>query len=58
VKGHRRITIRIRRADILVASLLLASMIGALYRWPDKILADVAIPIAVLIAFVAWRDRN
>jgi hypothetical protein len=32
-------------------------MIGGLLLWPDKIIADVAIPTALLIAFVVWRDR-
>ena len=40
-----------------VAFVLLASLIGALICWPDKLLADVAIPTALLIAFVVWRDR-
>jgi hypothetical protein len=58
MKGHRRISLRVRRGDILVALVLLACMIGALLLWPDKILADVAVPTAVLIAFVVWRDRT
>jgi hypothetical protein len=31
-------------------------MVASLVRWPEKILADVAIPTAVLIAFVVWRE--
>jgi hypothetical protein len=57
MRRHPRISIRIRRGDILVALVLLACMIGALLLWPDKILADVAIPIALLTTFVVWRDR-
>jgi len=33
-------------------------MISAFISWPDKILADVAIPTALLIAFIVWRERH
>jgi hypothetical protein len=32
-------------------------MVSALIRWPDKILADVALSIAFLIALELWRER-
>ena len=47
----------IRWVDIPIAAALLAVMISALFRWPDKIVAGVSIPTAFLIAFVAWRER-
>jgi hypothetical protein len=52
-----RIIIRFRWVDILIVLALFAVMVSALIRWPDKILADVALPIAFLIAFVLWRER-
>jgi len=30
-------------------------MIGALMRWPDEAVPDIAIPAALLIAFFSWR---
>jgi hypothetical protein len=53
----RRSRIRIRRGDGLVAALLIGASLGALFRWPDKAVADIAIPTALLIAFVSWRNR-
>ena len=45
MNGRRpRHHIRIRRGDILVVALLLGMMIGALLRWPEKAVADIAIP--------------
>jgi hypothetical protein len=58
MRRRRRISIHFRWPETLVAFVLLASMIAALIRWPDKVLADVAIPTAILIAFVVWRDRK
>jgi hypothetical protein len=54
---RRRIHIHIGilRADILVGALLLGMIAGALIRWPEKAVADIAIPMALLIAFVLWR---
>lgn len=52
---HRRRRIRILREDIVVAGLLFGAMIGALFYWPEKAIADVAIPAALLIAFISWR---
>jgi hypothetical protein len=43
--------------DALMAAALFAVMVTALIRWPDKIIADVALPSAILIAFVVWRAR-
>jgi hypothetical protein len=57
MKRRRRIIVRIRRVDILIVLVLLAIMIGALVRWPEKMLADVAIPAAILIAFVVGPER-
>jgi hypothetical protein len=53
---RRRRRIRILRGDILVAALLVGRMIGARLRWPEKAIADVAIPLALLIAFIFWRQ--
>jgi hypothetical protein len=53
-----RRTFRVRWQDILVVLALVVVVISALYRWPDKILADVAIPVAFLIAFVVWREHQ
>jgi hypothetical protein len=48
---------RVNWTDILVVLALLAVMVNALIRWPDKILVDVALPTAFLILFVVWRER-
>jgi hypothetical protein len=55
---RRRIHIRFSGVNILVAVALFAVMVTSLVRWPDKILADVAIPTAILIAFTVWRQRR
>jgi hypothetical protein len=55
---RRRHRIVIRGVDVLVAAALLAVMISAVLRWPDKALADVAIPTAFLIVFVVWRESR
>jgi hypothetical protein len=62
MNGRRRrrrivIHIRFRWVDALMVVTLLTVMVTALIRWPDKILVDVAIPIAILIAFVVWREH-
>jgi hypothetical protein len=49
--------LRVNWTDILVVLALLAVMVSALIRWPDKILVDVALPTAFLILFVVWRER-
>jgi hypothetical protein len=57
-RRQRRIHIRFGSVDILCAVALLAVVVASLVRWPDKILADVALPTAILIAFVIWRERR
>jgi len=42
---------------MLIFAALFAVMISALIRWPDKVLADVALPTAFLVAFVWWQKR-
>jgi len=54
-RRRRRIIIRFRWVDILIVLAVLAVMVSALIRWPDKLLADVALPVAFLIVFVLWR---
>ena len=57
-----RTRLRLRRAfrlhwqDVLVAVAAILVAFSALMRWPDKALADVAIPAALLIVFLA-SDR-
>jgi hypothetical protein len=43
--------------DMLIFMALFAVMISAILRWPDKVVADIALPTAFLIAFVLWRER-
>jgi hypothetical protein len=57
MRRRRRIVIRFRLTDALMVLALFAVMVSALIRWPDKIIADVALPTAFLIAFVLWRER-
>lgn len=56
-RRRRRIVIRFRWVDALIVLALLAVMVSAIIRWPDKIIADVALPTAFFIAFVLWRGR-
>jgi hypothetical protein len=55
---------RLRRAirydwlDVLVTAAALIGAVTAVTRWPEKVLADIAIPTAFLIAFMVWRDDN
>jgi hypothetical protein len=56
-RRRRHIILGFRWVDILIVLALLAVTVSALLRWPDKVLADVAIPTAFLIAFVLWRER-
>jgi hypothetical protein len=57
MRPRRRFVIRFRMTDALIVLALFAVMVSALIRWPDKLLADVALPTAFLIAFVLWRER-
>jgi hypothetical protein len=52
MKGRRRNFLWV---DALIAIALLAVTIGAIIRWPDEIIADLAIPIAISIALGLWR---
>ena len=56
---RRRVLLVIRFwwIDALVAVVLLATAVGALIQWPNKIFAAVAISTALVIAFVVWRER-
>jgi hypothetical protein len=53
VRRRRRIRIRL---DILIVTMILAGMVGAAICWPDKLLADVAISTAFLVAFTWWQN--
>jgi hypothetical protein len=53
-RRHNRILI----GDILVVVLLVGAMIGGWLYWPQRAVADIAIPMALLIAFVEWRRRS
>jgi len=55
MNGRRRRRIRIVRGDILVMVLLSGTTIGAWIYWPQKLVADVAISAALLVAFIRWR---
>jgi hypothetical protein len=57
MNGRRR-RIRILRGDILVTALLTGGSLCALLRWPDQAVADVAIPVALLILFIEWRRQR
>jgi len=57
-RRRRRFHIRFGSVDMLCAVALLAVMVASVVRWPDKILADIAIPTAILIAFAIWRERR
>ena len=52
-----RVHVRFLRGDLLIAVAVFAVMVTSLVRWPDKIFVDVAIPTAILLAFVVWRAR-
>jgi hypothetical protein len=52
---RRRRRIRILREDIAIMALLLSAMIGAWLCWPEKLVADIAAPTALMIAFISWR---
>jgi hypothetical protein len=54
---RRRIRIVIRWVDALIVIALFAVMVSAILRWPEKLVADIAIPTAFLIAFTVWRER-
>jgi hypothetical protein len=51
------LVIRFRWVDALIVMALFAVMVSAVLRWPEKLIADIAIPTAFLIAFMVWRDR-
>jgi hypothetical protein len=36
-------------------ALLFGAMIGASLCWPEKLVADIATPTALMIAFISWR---
>lgn len=47
---------RIGLIDALITFALFVA-VSALFRAPDKLLADIAIPTATLIVFTLWRER-
>jgi hypothetical protein len=55
---NRRRHIRILRGDVLVVVLLVGAAVTACVHWPEKAVAAIAIPMAVLVAFVSWRSSN
>jgi len=54
----RRLYIRILRGDVLVVALLIVAAAAACVLWPDKAVAAVAISMAALVAFLAWRSSS
>jgi hypothetical protein len=46
----------IQWTKVAIAAALFAVMASAILRWPDKIIADVAIPTAGLIVVTVWRQ--
>jgi|HubBroStandDraft_6_1064221.scaffolds.fasta_scaffold59678_1 hypothetical protein len=58
-RRRRRVllVIRFRWVDALIVMALFAVMVSAILRWPEKLIADIAIPTAFLIAFIMWRER-
>jgi len=58
-RRRRRVLIlaRNRWADWLIIVVLFVAMVSALFLWPDKAIAGVAIPTAFLIGFYWWRER-
>jgi hypothetical protein len=46
----------IQWTKVAIAAALFAVMVSATIRWPDKIIADLAIPTAGLIALTVWRS--
>jgi hypothetical protein len=51
------LVIRFRWVDAMIVMALFAVMVSAIIRWPEKLVADIAIPTAFLIAFIMWRER-
>jgi len=45
-------------ADAIVVVVLLATGIIASIRWPDHILPDIGVPIAILIVCFLWYRRR
>jgi len=54
--GIADITSTYRR--FLVYAVLVAVAIDATLRWPDYILADLDIPVALIVVFVLWRRAH
>jgi hypothetical protein len=55
---RRRRRNRIFMGDIFVVALLFGAMLASWLYWPQKAVADIAILMALLIAFVEWRRRS
>jgi hypothetical protein len=49
--------IRILRGDVLVVALPVGAAGAAYAHWPKKAVADIAVTMAALVAFVSWRLR-
>jgi hypothetical protein len=54
-RRRRRYRIRILRGDVLMVMLLVSASVVACAFCPEKAVADIVIPSAALVAFVAWR---
>jgi hypothetical protein len=54
-RRRRTIHFRILLGDVLVVALLVAALVAAWIHWPQKAIADIAIPLAALVAFAEWR---
>jgi hypothetical protein len=55
-RRRRRVVILFRLLDVFIVLGLFAAMVIAIIRWPDKILADVALPAAFLITYAVCRQ--
>jgi hypothetical protein len=57
IRRRRRLRILVRWVDMLIFMALFAVMISALLRWPDKVLADIALLTAFLVTWMWWQNR-
>jgi hypothetical protein len=57
MRRQHRYRIVLRWTEVVIAAALFVVMVSAILRWPDKIIADVAIPTAGLIVLFVWRDH-
>ena len=59
LRNRRRLrrVFRYELVDVLVIVAVSMVTMTALMRWPDKYIADGALPGAFLIAYIVWRIR-